>query len=226
MKDQTKIIVLLDKSASMMYDGDKTMEGFNGFLQEQRETEGDATISLYQFADELEVTYLNMPVKSKQALALSRWVYVDGKETQAGYLYNPSGRSTSLRDAIGSVIETTGVELSVLPEGERPNKVIIVIITDGHDNSSVEFSLSKIKEMITHQQQVYNWKFLYLGADVSSTVEAKSYGININTIASYEGTRNIGNAFKGAATYTSLSRTSVKAVDISLYDTVNDIKNK
>lgn len=230
MKNQTKIVVLLDKSGSMSYNAAKTVEGFNEFIASQEVEPGDATISLYQFANRIETTYLNVPIKSKQVkkLKLSVPTYTSDDyiaRTSMYFSYIPNGTSTALRDAVGTIVNNTGLELSELPEYERPNKVIVVIITDGHDNSSVEFSLSKIKEMITHQQQMYNWTFLFLGANISSTEEAKSYGISINTVASYEGTENIGNAFRGASAYTSLSR-SYKAVDISLHDAVNDIKNK
>lgn len=231
MKDQTKIVVLLDKSGSMGYNGAKTVEGFNEFVASQEVEPGDATISLYQFANRIETTYLNVPIKSKQVkkLKLSVPTYSSDDyiaKASVYFSYIPNGTSTALQDAIGTIINNTGLELSELPEYKRPNKVIIVIITDGHDNSSKEFSLSKIKEMITHQQEVYNWTFLYLGADISSVEEAKSYGITINTIASYDSTENISNAFKGVSTYTSLSRMGMKAVDISLHDAVNDIKNK
>lgn len=231
MKDQTKIVVLLDKSSSMSYNSAKTVEGFNRFVAAQEVQEGNATISLYQFANRTEATYLNVPIKSKQVKKLKLSVPTYSSDDYIAkanmyFSYIPNGISTALQDAVGTIINNTGLELSELPEYERPNKVIIIIITDGHDNNSKEFSLSRIKEMITHQQQVYNWTFLFLGADISSVEEAKSYGISINTVASYDGTENISNAFKGASAYTSLSRRGMKAVDISLHDAVNDIKNK
>lgn len=58
---------------------------------------------------------------------------------------------TALLDAVGRTIDAVGRRLSETPEAERPGKVIFTITTDGQENASREYSLSKIKEMITHQ---------------------------------------------------------------------------
>lgn len=196
MKNATNITVILDRSGSMYNDRAKTVEGFNAFLQEQKDIEGEATITLVQFAEEFSTSYKDVNlneakfIKQKTNLTLENFVE-----------YNANGQSTSLRDTVGSVIDNLGYDLSRLVENERPDKVIIVIITDGEDNSSRRYSLSKLKEMIEHQQKVYNWTFLYLGADMNGVNEARSMGININTVASYEGTQNIKTAYRGASLY-------------------------
>lgn len=217
MKDLTKIVVLLDKSGSMTASSEKTVAGFNSFLNEQKQLEGKATISLYQFAHELEESYIDENIQTAKRL-INVQQFGRATEYPCFVTYDSDGYCTPLRDSIGKVINDTGLELSLLPESERPNKVIFVIITDGNDNSSRTFSNRKIKEMITHQQSVYNWTFLYLGADLNSVEEATNMGININTVASYNGTENIRSAFKGISTYASLSRTGALAVDINLSD--------
>lgn len=196
MKNATNITVILDRSGSMYNDRAKTVEGFNAFLQEQKDIEGEATITLVQFAEEFTTSYKDVNlseakfIKQKTNMTLENFVE-----------YNANGQSTSLRDTVGSVIANLGYDLSKLTENERPDKVIIVIITDGEDNSSRRYSLSKLKEMIEHQQKVYNWTFLYLGADMSGVNEARSMGIDINTVASYKGTQNIKTAYRGASLY-------------------------
>ena len=59
--------------------------------------------------------------------------------------------STALLDAIGITINKVGKTLADIKEEERPGKVMFVIITDGMENSSTEFTYDKIKEMIEHQ---------------------------------------------------------------------------
>lgn len=85
---------------------------------------------------------------------------------------------TALLDAIGKTINSIGRRLANTSEDERPEKVIIVITTDGFENSSKEFSKTKIKEMIEHQQSKYNWTFIFLGANMDAVGEATSLGIN------------------------------------------------
>jgi hypothetical protein len=73
-------------------------------------------VTLAQFDNEYEVVYLREPVR--QAPRLTADTYV------------PRG-TTALLDAIGRTIDELGARLAGMPEGERPGKVIFVIITDG-----------------------------------------------------------------------------------------------
>jgi len=62
---------------------------------------------------------------------------------------------------------------------------MVIIITDGQENSSTEFSKDKIKEMIEHQEKNYNWQFVFLGANQDSFAEAGSIGISLRGVANY-----------------------------------------
>jgi len=64
-----------------------------------------------------------------------------------------------------------------LPEAERPNQVLFVILTDGFENASREFNALKINEMITHQRNVYQWEFMFIGANQDAVLSAKEIGI-------------------------------------------------
>ena len=68
-----------------------------------------------------------------------------------------------------------------MPEEDRPGKVLLVIITDGLENASREFTKDKVREMIAHQQEVYNWDFIFLGANMDAVSEAGHLGINRRT---------------------------------------------
>ena len=91
--------------------------------------------------------------------------------------YNVRG-STALLDAIGRTMLTMQKEIS--------GKVLFVITTDGYENSSVEFTKTQIKNMITNS----NWEFLYLGADIDSYGEAAKIGINHDRVANYRKTED------------------------------------
>jgi uncharacterized protein YegL len=98
-------------------------------------------------------------------------------ETDPLYQYRPSGL-TAMNDGIGIAIDKIGKWLADMPEEERPSKNLVVIMTDGEENSSKEYTLSKVQDMIKHQTDVYNWTFVYMGMDITSKDAAESLGIN------------------------------------------------
>ena len=175
MKDATEIVVVADKSGSMNTVQRDAIGGYNTLLTEQQaESADEAYITLILF----DTTYTvgdRMPVKD--AVPLS-------EET-----YRPSG-GTALLDALGRAITETGSRLAALSEDERPDQVIVAIITDGEENSSREHSKAQIKKLIEHQQEKYDWKFVYLGANQDAFVEAHGLGIDRKKglVASYKST--------------------------------------
>jgi uncharacterized protein YegL len=112
--------------------------------------------------------------------------------------------STALLDAIGKTINTVGARLSRTKESDRPAKVVFVITTDGEENCSREFSQAQIKEMIERQTNVYNWQFLFLGANIDAVSTAQGYGINANYAATYTadsiGTQSLYNSVSKGVT--------------------------
>lgn len=169
MKDTTEIIVVLDKSSSMDVVRGATIEGFNKFVKEQQAIPGKANLTLVLF----DTTYT---VGQRQPLAHVVPLNAD--------TYLPSG-CTALLDAMGKAITETGKRLADTPEAARPNKVIMVVITDGEENSSQEHSRLQISNMVRHQEEKYNWKFLFLGANIDSFHEARMVGIQKHMAANF-----------------------------------------
>ena len=60
-------------------------------------------------------------------------------------------------------------------------------MTDGLENSSHEFTKAQIKEMITHQQDDYQWKFVFLGANQDAFAEARGLGMDPQNVANFDG---------------------------------------
>ena len=65
---------------------------------------------------------------------------------------------------------------------------MFVIITDGMENSSHEFTKAKIKEMISDRQEKASWDFVYLGANIDAAKEATSIGIDGSNAVKYKNT--------------------------------------
>lgn len=169
----TEIIFLIDESGSMFSMKDDTIGGFNSFIDDQKNNDGDANITLVKFAN--THSYVYEAVDLREIKKMSR----DS--------YNPGG-CTALLDAIGDTMNEVGKRLSDTPEDQRPGKVIFIITTDGYENASHRFNKSQIKEMIEHQRTKYSWEFMFVGADIDSVSEAVSLGIDANMAANYSKT--------------------------------------
>jgi hypothetical protein len=83
------------------------------------------------------------------------------------FVVQPRGR-TALLDAIGRFITEIGEHLSALPEYQRPGDVICLIMTDGMENASHEWSWDSVKTLTTQQQNEWNWKFIFIGANMDA----------------------------------------------------------
>lgn len=161
-KDFTKIACVLDRSGSMGMAGkiQEARSGFNTFLREQKGLPGTASITVTIFDTEFDTIYSG-DIQTFEGLTESN--------------YYPRG-GTALLDALGQTIVEVGEELAALPEEERPDKVIFVVITDGQENSSHEYRKEQITDMIKRQREVYNWEFVFMGADENSIQDAQSWG--------------------------------------------------
>lgn len=170
---KSEIICIIDRSGSMASIANDAIGGFNTFLEDQKKVEGEATLTFVQFDTEYEVIHENKPLNDVPIL--------DNKTFQ------PRG-ATALLDAVGKTIDNTGKRLSNTPESNRPDKVIIAILTDGEENSSKQYNLSKIKEMIQHQKEKYQWEFIFLGANQDAFAEAAKIGIDVNDTFNFAST--------------------------------------
>jgi hypothetical protein len=129
------------------------------------------------------------------------------------------GGGTALLDALGTTIEQIGQRLSAMPEEERPSKVIVLVITDGQENSSrpIPYSKAKIKEMISHQEEKYNWSFIFMGANIDSVQEGGAIGISANNAINYS-----ASAAGTASVYANVSRGLARARKVGAAFTAND----
>ncbi len=161
-EDSTDITVVLDRSGSMQIVRDDTIGGFNSFLADQKSQPGEATFTLVQFDNEYEVVHAGKKIADVPELTASTFV--------------PRG-STALLDAIGRAINETGKRLADLPEHDRPARVAFVVVTDGEENASKEFTRERVFEQITHQREKYNWQFIFLGANQDAIKAATDMGM-------------------------------------------------
>lgn len=156
---KTMICLLLDRSGSMNGREADVIGGVNAFLAEQKALPDPASIAMVRFD--------SMGIERFRAMGPLN----EAKELTAAD-YQPRG-GTPLLDAVGSTI----VKLDDDWKAEAPERCIMVIVTDGQENESREYTKAKVAELIKARQDSGKWAFIYLGANVDAFSEAGSMGI-------------------------------------------------
>jgi len=174
-RDFTDITIVLDRSGSMQAVADDTIGGFNRFLLDQKQAPGDGVLTLVQFDHEYEFVHKAKPLA--EVPALSRQTFV------------PRGQ-TALLDAIGRTLNDTFDRLAKTDESQLPDSVIFVILTDGHENASREFSRETVFKQITERQEKQRWRFVFLGANQDAIETGERLGIDRRSSLSYAANAN------------------------------------
>lgn len=168
-----EIVLIIDKSGSMDAIKDDAIGGFNSFLTEQKDIERDANVTFVLFDDRYDLIHNGKDIHEVDELT---------KKT-----YRPSG-TTALLDAVGRTVDRVGERLNELTNSEKPENVIVFILTDGMENASSDYTKDQVKEMIQHQESKYSWEFIYGGANQDAFEEAGGLGIKAQNTFNFEAT--------------------------------------
>lgn len=201
----TELVCIVDRSGSMANIRTDAEGGLNALLEEQAKQPGECRLTLAQFDDEYDLVY-------------------DNAELSRATRYKLEPRSTTaLLDAIGRTILAVGNRLAKTPEGQRPGKLVVVIVTDGMENASVELSRQKVMEMVTHQRDVYNWQFVFLAANQDAIAEGGSLGIQQGRAMNFQSDgESVKKAYHTLSRVVSSYRTSGKAEDLKVPEDVDE----
>jgi len=156
--------VVLDRSGSMQSIASDMIGGFVAFIDEQRQAEGECRVTLVQFdsEDPFEVLVDGQPLAS---------VRPDARK------YVPRG-ATPLLDAVGRMIARIDAGIAERRELGKPEEdQIVLIVTDGLENASLEYTLAAIKGLI-EARRADGWVFAFLGADQDSFAEGGRMGFS------------------------------------------------
>jgi hypothetical protein len=175
MTQKTLYHLIVDKSGSMMDSIDATIDGFNAQIDRIRMLtrefpEQVISVGLTLFDDDVQCLYSEQ-VPEKCPL-------LDHKS------YKPGGR-TALLDAIGLTIQE-------LEKGRAESEmnhsvtVVMVIITDGHENASRSFTFDDVSKKIATLQETAQWIFTYLGATLDATEIGNKLNIDKRNSRSYD----------------------------------------
>ena len=165
-KNAMSMNILVDSSGSMESIAADMAGSLNQLVDDNRDL--DATVTYSAFSSHYRPVFAEMPIKDVRKFKIK-----------------PSG-STALIESACKMIDEVGERLAAKPEEERPEKVMFVIVTDGEENaSSPEYTRERLLAKIKEQTEVYNWAFLYLGANQDAINVAASYGIDADRALNY-----------------------------------------
>ena len=167
------IAIVLDQSSSMSFVKDETINGFNEQVQTIKKNaktrDGKTTVSLVLFNNSV-----NIAVKLEDSTVLKE---LSSEQYRLDY-------GTAMLDAIGATMLMFDKEV----DDNENNRYLVIIISDGQENSSREFSYENIAKMINKRQNNGRWTFSYIGANQDLSQVAESMGIHKGNMMSYEST--------------------------------------
>ena len=170
----TELVFLLDRSGSMSGLESDTIGGFNGMLERQKKEPGEAVVTTVLFDDQYQLLHDRIPLQAVRPMD-------DGQYFVRG--------CTALLDAIGRTVNKVANVHRGMAEAYRPDRVLFVIITDGHENASREYSWDKVKALVEHAKEKYGWEFLFLGANLDAVGAAARFGISADRAVQYHSDR-------------------------------------
>ena len=188
-KDLTELVFIIDRSGSMEGLESDTIGGFNAMLREQQTVEGEATVTTVLFDDQYELLHDRINIKAISPLTVND--------------YTVRG-STALFDALGKTINKIREVQKRTADEYKAEKVMFIIITDGMENASSEYSADRLKRRIQHQREKYGWEFVFFGANMDAVMEAGRIGISADRAQNYQadsiGTHNAYSAMSVIST--------------------------
>ena len=153
------LVFIMDRSGSMSGSEEDTIGGFNSFIERKRNKGLNTRVTTVLFDDHYEVLYKRKDINQVAKLTRDEY-WVRG--------------CTALLDAVGKTIN--------MLDHEVDNNVLVVIMTDGMENASKEYSKDQIRNLINS----HSWEFIYIGADIDSYSEAGNIGIRKSRVANYK----------------------------------------
>lgn len=152
MKTRAHITLVVDRSRSMLSIKEEAEGGIQKFVDEQCSIDdAKVRLSLYEFDNEFAAVFEGVKIADAPA-----------------YRIDPRGM-TALYDAVGLAIAATNSSIEAAKN--KPDKVVVVIMTDGEENASNEYDFASVSKLI-EEYKAKGWQFVFL----AGSVKAKAFG--------------------------------------------------
>ena len=166
----SKVLInfIQDRSGSMADCWDETLSGFKKFVEDMREKgpkDGvEYLFSLTTFDTLVETPLVAVPIADVDTNILAQ--------------HGPRA-GTALYDAVGATIENTSAN------DRGAEKIICVVVTDGHENSSREWTKDRLHKTVEAKLNLGNWTFVYLGTQPETWDDAGAIGVRAGSTSLY-----------------------------------------
>ncbi len=169
-KNLTEVVFIIDRSGSMVGLERDTIGGFNSMLNKHKIDKGRVLISTVLFDDKIEILHDRVLLEDVQPLT--------DKD------YSVRG-CTALLDAVGETIKRIKTIHKYAREEDKPANTLFIITTDGEENSSIHYEYDEIKELVERQKELFDWEFIFTGANIDTVSVASKMGISSNRAVDY-----------------------------------------
>ncbi len=173
-KQRTIYQLIIDKSGSMNDCIQNTITGFNEQVTRIRQIE-------QKYPDQqilMGLTSFNDVVKQHLQLVPTTLI-----PTLTTRMYAPEG-TTALLDAIGLTTKLLAPHIG--EQTEYDTTCVVVILTDGHENASTQYTLPVIRRQITELEATGKWTFSFIGATLDAADVAEKMNIKRANSFSFE----------------------------------------
>ena len=185
----TALMLIVDRSGSMSSIRDDMVGGLTTLVEEQKKQPGLLTISMVSFDNQIELQH-QMATPDAVTIELE-----------------PRG-GTALYDAMGFGLNTLQADIDALPDHAKPETVQVVVVTDGHENASAEYTGKTVKRLVEEKTKD-NWDIVFLGANQDAVMKAAELGIERDRSMTYGANRGgVTNATESLNRYVSDRRRS------------------
>ena len=166
----TEMVFILDRSGSMSGLESDTIGGFNSLIEKQKKADGTCFVSTVLFSDKMQTVHDRVALKEIPKMTEND--------------YTPMG-CTALYDAIGNTVAHITNIHRYIREEDVPTNTVFVIITDGYENASREYTHQKVKALVESKKEKDGWEFMFIGANIDAAATAETIGIGRNMAANY-----------------------------------------
>ena len=187
-KELAELVFIVDRSGSMSGIASDMEGAIKSVLKDQKENhKGEIRVTFVRFDSEYEEVFSNTPIEDV------------GDDIKV----EPRG-ATALLDAMGKTINTFERRFSETDEKDRPKKVLFLVITDGGENASREYSRDKVFGIIETVKRDHKWGFTFIGANQDAIHEGGNLGITRDNSLNYNATsKGVADMSRAVSCYTS-----------------------
>lgn len=208
------IALVVDASGSMYQIVNKARDVFNEQLQNVRKAAADKNqptfVSTYKFGTHIKNLGFNKPAENAERLSIQN--------------YDANMGSTALMDAVGTAIK----DFSCLPEADLPNhSFLVLVVTDGGENDSREFTQPEIQKMIAKMHDTDRWTFAFMVPRGHSNYIIRNFGAMAGNVTEWDQTKtgvvNAGQRMSKGITEYYTARASGKGSSKKIFAELDDV---